>query len=238
MPKALDEERQAPPESFGSNAAGMLNFLIDPKAAAPRLFTKWFWIAPLLLFTLVSVTGNLIVTPMVQHVLETQPTPAGANPETSQSQIATGMKIQRVAGAVFPIIMVAFQALVLWGMASVTAIEARFRQMFNLAAGCSIISALGALAGVLVLKGKGEISTMAELRPAMGLDIFLPEGTNKFLTAILGYFSVFELWWVVMVVLVISAAYRVGKGRAFTIAAPLILISLIFRLVGAAFQRT
>ena len=224
-------------DNLGSNFSGMLNFLIDPKAAAPKLFTHWFWVGPILLFTLVSLAGNLIVTPVVEHVLLTQPVPAGANPEAFAAQVATGMKVQRALSVLFPILSIAFQALVLWGMASVVAVEAKYRQMLNLAAGCSLIQVLTAIASVIVLKSKADISTMAELRPALGLDIFLPDGANKMLAAFLGYFSVFEVWWIVMVVLILSAAYRMSKGKALTIVAPLILVSLVFRIAMAALQR-
>jgi len=80
-----------------------------------------------------------------------------------------------------------------------------------LVAGCGLIQALAAIAALIVLKGKGEVSTREELRPALGLDIFLPEGTNKFLSAFLGYFSVFEIWWIVMMVLIFAAAFRVSN---------------------------
>jgi len=96
---------------------------------------------------------------------------------------------------------------------------------------------LSSIAGVIILESKGEVSTMAELRPALGIDIFLPEGTNKLVTAFLGYFSVFEIWWIVMMVLTYSLAFRVTKGRAFLAILPLILLSILLRVGGAVFQR-
>ena len=78
---------------------------------------------------------------------------------------------------------------------------------------------------------------MAELRPALGLDIFLPEGTNKFLAAFLGFFSVFEIWWIVMLILILSTAFRVSKGKAVALVLPLVVLSLLFRLGSAAFSQ-
>jgi hypothetical protein len=78
---------------------------------------------------------------------------------------------------------------------------------------------------------------MAELRPALGLDIFLPEGTNKYATAFLGYFSIFEIWWIVMVVLVFSTSFRVSKGKAFAAVLPLVMVSILLRIGAAALQR-
>ena len=238
MTNTAAEMSGTPSENAGSNIAGMGSFFIDPQGAAKRLFTKWFWVWPLLVFMLVSLVGNFVVTPIVQNVLTSQPVPAGVNPETYQRQIEVGMKVQRIAGIVFPVLMIAFQALVLWGMASMVAVEAKYRQMLNLAAGCALIQALAAIAGVIILKAKGDISSMAELRPALGLDIFLPDSTNKVLLALVGYFSIFEIWWIVMMVLILCAAYRIGKAKAAAIVAPLVLISLVFRVVIAAFQRS
>ena len=116
-------------------------------------------------------------------------------------------------------------------------IGAKFRALFNVVAGCSVIQVLSAIAALIIVKAKGEPSTMAELRPALGLDIFLPEGSNKYLGALLGYFSIFEIWWIVMMILVISAAFRVPKGKAFAAILPLILLSICFRLIGAVFSR-
>jgi hypothetical protein len=116
-------------------------------------------------------------------------------------------------------------------------VKATFRQLFNLAAGCSLISVLESIAIIVILRAKGEVSSVAELRPALGLDIFLPEGTNKFLVAVLGYFSVFQIWWIVMLALVFAAAFRVDKSKAFLVIAPLVLLGFLWRVVAAAFQR-
>ena len=131
----------------------------------------------------------------------------------------------------------AVQALILFGMCSIVTVNAKFRPLFNLVAGCSLIQMLAAIASLVILKAKGEASTMAELNPPLGLDIFLSEGTNKYLMGILGFFSLFEIWWAVMMVLTLSAAFRVSKGKAFAIVLPLLLLGLVFRLAGAMFQR-
>jgi hypothetical protein len=227
-------------EGFGSDIAGMGNFLIDPGGAARRVHSKWFWIGPLIVFSIVSILASYVIMPMTRHVMEVAPLPQGVSPEQYQKSMEVGLTIQRITMYFAPI-MVAFifaiQTLVLFGTSAVMSIGAKFRQLFNLVAGCSLIQVLAAIAGVVVLKSKGEVSTLAELRPALGLDIFLPAGANKFLAAILGYFSVFEIWWIVMMVLIFSAAFKITRGKAFAVVVPLILLSIILRLVGAAFQR-
>lgn len=228
------------PETFGDDLAGMGSFFIDPAGAAKRVFNKWFWIGPLVVFSVVSIIASYMMMPIVQHVLETAPVPANVPPDQYQKGIDMGMTVQRIGMYMAPVIaavIYSITALILLGMCAVMSIEVKFRWLFNLVAGCSLIQLLSSIAGLVILKAKGEVSTMAELRPALGLDIFMPEGANKYATAFLGYFSVFEIWWIVMMVLVFSAAFRVSKGKAFAAIVPLILLSILFRIVGAAFQR-
>jgi hypothetical protein len=227
-------------ETLANDLAGMGSFFIDPPGAARRIFHKWFWIGPLVVFSIVSMVASYLMLPMVQHVLEVSPIPAGSSPEQYQSGMDVAMTIQRVSMYFSPAIVaviLALQALAIWATCSVLTIDVKFRWLFNLVAGCSLIQVLASIASLAILKGKGEISTMAELRPALGLDIFLPEGTNKYATAFLGYFSIFEIWWIVMMVLVFSTAFRVSKGKALAAVLPLIMVSILLRMGAAAFQR-
>lgn len=227
-------------ESFAADLAGMGNFFIDPAGAAPHIFSKWFWIGPLVIFSIVSIAASYMMMPIMRHVLEIAPIPPNVTPEQYQKQMEIGLKVQGIMVYLAPIwtaILFAVPAAILLGMSSAMSVPAKFRALFNLVAGCSLIQLLASVANLVILKAKGDISTMAELRPALGLDIFLPEGSNKFLSAFLGYFSVFEVWWIVMLVLIFGAAFQVSKGKALAIASPLILLSLLFRVATAAFQR-
>ena len=228
------------PENFATDLAGMGNFFIDPAGAAKRVFSKWFWIGPVLLYSIVSITAGYLLTPMVRHVLEVSPIPSNLSPEQYQRNIEIGMLIQRIFVFLAPVTaaaLFALSAVILLASSAILSIQTKFLWLFNFVSGCALIQLLAPIASVVILKGKGDVSTMAELRPPLGLDIFLAEGTNKYLMALLGYFSVFEIWWVVMAVLIFRTAFRVSKAKAFAAILPLILLSIIFRLGGAVFQR-
>ena len=231
---------EAPAEQHGSFAddlAGMFSFYIDPPGAARLIHRNWFWVAPLLLVSVVSIITGIIRIPVVEHAMESMQIPGTATPQ----QLATVMKWQRILVWIAPIgaaLVYALNALILFAAASVLSIKGSFRSYFNLVAGLSLISLLALIAGTIILKTKQDITSVAELQPALGLDIFMPEGSNKFLTAFLGYFSVFEIWWIVMGVLIISYAFGVSKGKAFAVILPLCLLGLIFRVVMAGLQRT
>src|SRR5579883_307299 len=227
-------------ENFASDLAGMGSFFLDPPGAARRVHSKWFWIGPLIVFSIIALVASFIIMPIAQHVMEIAPLPPNTTPEQYQRGMSIGLTIVKVSMYLAPVwaaILFDIQAAILLGSSAVMTVKTGFRQLFNLVTGCSLIQALSSIAGVVILKAKGDISTQAELHPALGLDIFLPAGSNKFLAAFLGYFSVFEIWWIVMMVLIFAAAFKVSKGKAFAVVLPLVIVSLLFRFVGAAFQR-
>ena len=85
-PELPGEERGG----FGDDLAGMFSFYIDPPGAARRVHHKWFWVAPLLLVSVVSIITGIIRIPIVEHAMESMQMPGNATPE----QLATVMKWQ------------------------------------------------------------------------------------------------------------------------------------------------
>lgn len=230
-----------PRETFGDDLAGMGSYFIDPEGAARRAFHKWFWVGPLIVVSIIAIVTQLARLPIMQQVMETMPIPNGLSPGQWEKQTQMSIMIQHIAvwfSPVLILIIYAFQTVVLLAMCSILTVNAKFGALFNIVAGCSLITALEAIASVIVLRMKAPISTLAEIKPPLGLDIFLSEGTNKFLMGFFSYFTVFNLWWIVMIVLVLAAAFRISKGKAFTIVLPLILLSLVLIMIGAAFTRT
>lgn len=226
-------------ETIAGDLAGIGSFLIDPESAARRLHARWFWIGPVIVISLISIVARLELMPVMQHVLAIQPLPANVTPEQFQRRLAVGMTIQHILNYFTPALVaffLALQALILFGGASALGIQTTFRSLFNLVSGCGLITALATIAAVVIIRAKGDASTLADLRPPLGLDILLGDGANKFVTAFLGFFSVFEIWWIVMAVLVFSAGLGVSKGKAAAAVAPLVLLGLAFHLVSAAFQ--
>ncbi len=225
-------------ETLISDLSGMGNFFIDPAGAARCVFRKWFWVGPALIVSILAVGIQMEMIPLVQHVMEVSPLPANTDPAQYQRGIQMAMTFQHVILFIMPIFilaMFAIQAGLVTGSAALLGVKAKFLHVFNLICGVSLIGALGGIATAIIVRAKGDPSTMAELKPPLGLDIFLPEGTNKFLMALLGYFSVFQIWTIVMFVLIFSVAFRAKKSSAFMSYVPVICLTLLFMMVGAAF---
>jgi hypothetical protein len=227
--------------SFAGDLLGMFNFLIDPGAAAKLVKHKWFWVGPLILISIISLVVGSMLMPLVEQVVMSQPTPPNMDPAQFQKSLGYGVMIQKAFTYAAPITTAALWALValiIFATASVLQVKTKFLWIFNMVAGLSLIGdGLRAIATLVLLKMKGEITTTAELQPAMGLDIFMPEGASKVLTGLLGFFSIFQIWYIVMAVLIFAAAFKVSKGKAFAAVSPIFIIGLLVRVIGAAFQK-
>jgi hypothetical protein len=218
-------------EGFGSDLAGMFAFFIDPAAAARRLPRRWFWVAPFAVVIVVSVIAGFLLEPIIRQASALMPMRPGATPAEHQRAIDIGIAAQRVFTPISISVMILIESLIVYGTALAFSIKARFGEFLNLLAGCSLISVvLTYVANTIILRSKGEVSSVADLTPPLGLDLFLPSDANRVLLGFLGYFSIFQLWWMVMMILIVSAAFRVSKGKALVIVAPLILLSLIMRI--------
>lgn len=227
-------------QGFLSDFGGMFNFLMDPGGAAKRLPRKFFWIAPLIVVSIIYLICGLKNFPLVQQAMMNQPPPANTTPEQFQKGMQVGLTIQRVAIYFSPLLFIiisAISALIIFATASAIGLKARFLELFNLMAGLSVIGALQIIATTVILQLKGEPQSIADLQPAMGLDIFAPITMNKVAVAFLGFFNVFEIWQIVMAILIVAVFYRVGKGKAAVAVAPLFLIGLLLKLSGAFFSQ-
>ncbi len=233
---------QPRPASFLDDFAGVTDFLIDARGAARRLPRKLFWIAPIVIVSIIMLVCGIMNFPIVQQAMANQPPPANVSPEQFQNQ----MRIVFVFHESSRLLLSSaddchswrYRRLVIMASCVIIDLKPKFLEMFNLMAGLSIIDGLKTIATTVVLHMKGEPTGMADLQPALGLDIFAPTGTSKVLVAFLGYLNVFGIWQIVMAILIFAIAYRVNKTKAAVAVAPLFALGLLLRLVGAMFSRT
>src|SRR5207245_1117623 len=86
-------------------------------------------------------------------------------------------------------------AVLLWVLVSLVGGEAKFATLLSIATYSGVTSILLGIAGVavLMLKGVGDITSPADLQPALGLDLLVPEA-GRFLTAFLKAVNPFTIW--------------------------------------------
>jgi hypothetical protein len=231
------------PEPSGSaadNLVGMLNVFVDPAATAKRAPNRLFWVWPLLILCLAYPVMGYLLMPYTQIAIDNG---MAANPNMSGEQLerarSIGHMFTKIGIGLAPLFVIGGIALSAWLiglMLSAMDVRSRFHDLFGLLAACSLVSLLQGIAGYFVIRSKADqIQSTQDLIPPFGLDIFLHDGGSRLLQALVGFFSIFEIWY--LVILVFGIAYLTGasKSKALLAITPAWLIPLLFRILGAMF---
>lgn len=231
----------APEETagIGSQLAGMLNIFIDPAAAVVQVRRKLSWLWPLLIASAITVTIQYLMIPVAIRIMQLNP-PGGMTAEQLERSMGVIQMTQKIAVFASPLLMAGMLALgaaILLGACSVLGLRARYLDLFSLGCHCSLISMLQQIAGFFVIRMKGdEIQTMEELQPSFGLGLFIHEGVSKPMMAVLNYFSIFMIWYIIILGLALACLTGSSKGKAFAASAPAWLLGLLL-VVGISFLR-
>ncbi|HEU0139255.1 MAG TPA: YIP1 family protein [Bryobacteraceae bacterium] len=235
---ALDASERKP--SMVDRIIGMFNIFLDPAGAAKNIRLSWSWVAPLVLSSIVIGICGYLLIPTTLRIMQMNPPPNMTAEQFEKARPIIEMS-QKVSALASPVIIGVFTALfagILTAACAVLDIRSRFRDHFSLLAHTGLIGALGYLCGFLVIRLRGDaVQSLLELRPGFGLDLFLGEHANKFVYGLLNFFSLFQLWNIVMLGLTFAFLTNVSKGRAFAATAPVWLLGLVLALVGVMFQR-
>jgi hypothetical protein len=234
----MTEATPAGRATLGESIAGTFNALVDPGGVAKYASKKGFWIFPLVLLCVVVLAVSLALVPVTLRVIEMNP-PSNL----SHEQFANALPAIRAATYGFsiasPLLVVAMLLISAWlvGIAcSIVGVKINFPAIFSLLSACSVITVLQVIAGYIVIKLKGdEIESVQQLQPPFGLDIFF-DGLKGIPYALLNFFSLFEVWYIIMLGLSLAALARTLKGKAFLVITPAWFVPLVFRLIGAALQ--
>ncbi|MFN0106272.1 MAG: YIP1 family protein [Bryobacteraceae bacterium] len=217
----------------------ILNVFIDPAETVRRIQgNKLAWLPPILLGGLIMAFYNYSIAPMAMQVMRNDP-PAGLDPAKLDQMVSTMQTMARFSAITAPMmfaVMTLIGAALIFAMCVIFTVNVRFPDLYNLMAHVGLINAVQMLAHYIALKGKGELMSLKELVPGFGLDIFLSEGAPKLLTGLLGFFSIFTIWHIVMLGIGFAALARIGKGKAFLVTAPSWILGLIFALIGSLFR--
>lgn len=217
----------------------VLNIFIDPAASVgyQEKLGKTAWILPFVISVIAMMGTSYLQLPIMVDVIRNHPGPNMTAQEAEAS--ATMVEKFGFVGLLFSPIMLAIMLLISsglsFGFSRIFNLGVSFPSVFSLLSHASLITMLASVTHIVVLKLKGSINSVAELRPAFGLDLLLADGANRFLVAFLNYFSFFTLWYIVVLALGFAALGRTSKSTALVVTAPVWMIGLVLALFGAAF---
>jgi hypothetical protein len=237
-PATIKEQDQ--PGSVLDGLTGMFNVFIDPAATARSVPSKLSWLWPVLILAAVYTVFGYLLVPYSLQLMEStlaQRNIPAAQMEQTRSIMAITTKVMTPLTSVFVIGFLAFYALLVKVVYSIMDIRPKFRELFSLLAACSLIPAMQYIASYFVIRAKGDpIDTPEQMTPPFGLDIFFPNLHGPAL-ALLGYFSLFQIWFLVVLCIGLAALTKTSKTKAILAMIPVWLFPLLFRVAGSLFSR-
>jgi hypothetical protein len=229
--------------TVGDGFVGMLNVFVDPKTTAKDVPAPLSWLWPLITLTIIYIVTGYLMLPYVMNLIDVR-----INQQISQQNtpVEQAERARTVAHAIYqfyplaiPVIVVVFILFFGWlvsAMASMAGLRTKFRDVFSLMAACSLIPALQSIATYIVLRAKGdEITSQDQLTPPFGLDIFL-QNIHGGLLGLVNFFSIFQIWYLVVLTLALAYLGKSTKGKAFFAITPAWLLPLVIRVIQGMFQ--
>lgn len=230
---------EAPKLSVADGLVGMLNVFVDPAGAAKRIPAPLSWLWPVIALIIIYVVFGSLMLPYALALVDLRLSQQNASPEQVERAKNITHVVTQFSVALTPAIVIGIILLIAWlvtAMGSMAGLRAKFRDLFSLLAACSLIPALQYIATYIVIRAKGdEITSQEQLTPPFGLDIFF-QNVHGALLALLNYFSIFQIWY--LIVLTIGLAYlgKSSKGKALFAITPAWLLPLVLRVVQAMLQ--
>jgi len=211
----------------------LVKVVYDPGAVFERLREKPSFWRPFIAICVVQLVLGVLQLPYTKAAMAAQfaqmPARAGGSPPDPSKFATIGLLFVPIG----LLLLFLISAALLWVLVSVFAGDARFATLLSVATYVGITFVLLSVAGLatLMLKGVQGITSPADLQPALGLDLLVPEA-GRFTTALLKAFNPFSIWGVILTAIGIQTTHRTSKGTAYTVAAVAFVIGT---LLGAGF---
>ncbi len=228
-----------PNGGVGDGLVGMLNVFVDPESTAKRVPSKLFWVWPVVALVVGYFVFASLMLPYSQQMGEAalRNVPAESM-DRARSMTVMITKIITFATPVFVIGFIALFALLIRVVYTLMDIRPRFRDVFGLLAACSLIPFLQYAAGYFVIRIKGDpIDNAEQIQPPFGLDIFF-QGVHGAAFALLHYFSIFQIWYLVVLVFGLAYLTKSSKTQAAIAVTPAWILPLAMAMIGAMFQKS
>jgi len=217
---------------------GMLNVFVDPAATVRRITARYAWLWPMLTMTTILIVVGMLMMPYTQQLIDARiaAAPSLQNAEHARDVATTVAQVSMITGPIFAIGLIAFFAWLVAGILDVLGSRVQFINVFTLLLCCGLIPMLQNIAGYIVVRAKGDqVVSVDQLRPSIGLDLFLPNLHGPML-AFVSFFSLFEFWYLIILTVGVAHLARCSKGKAFAAITPAWLLPLLFAVAGAAMQ--
>jgi len=211
----------------------LVKVLYEPGAVFERLREKPSFWQPFITICVVQLVLGVLQLPYTKAAMAVQFAQMQARGAAGPADPSKFAMIGLLFLPIGLLLIFLILAALLWVLTSVLAGDAKFATLLSVTTYAGITFVLLSVAGLatLMLKGVQGITSPADLQPALGLDLLVPEA-GRFTTALLKAFNPFSIWGVILTAIGIQTTHRTSKGTAYTVAAVAFLIGT---LIGAGF---
>jgi len=230
---ATQPSAPAPVPEPASPVKGLIDVFINPAALFELLpgMPKWGWILPMAIGVIVTVAVQYFLHPFSSRAVLGMITD-DMSPQMAQALRESATKppgLNLVWAAVFYPIALLIAAGILTGLAAMFTAKGKFMPFFSgLMFAKLVLLPASILTYVIVsLRGVDSINNMMDLVWTIGPAMFV--SSNKLLFNILSQFHLFEVWYFVLLVILVQKVTGAKRGSSITVAA-------IYWIIGAAVQ--
>jgi hypothetical protein len=227
----------------GDGIVGMLNVFVDPAGTAKRVPAPLSWLWPVITLSIIYLVFGYLMLPYTLAVVDLrinqQITQQNAPVEQAERARSITHAVTQFSFLATPLIIIGLLAVFAWlvsAMGSMAGLRTKFRNIFSLMSACALIPALQYIATYIVVHAKGdEITSQEQLTPPFGIDIFF-QNIHGALFGLVNFFSIFEIWYLIVLTFGLAALGKSSKGKAFFAITPAWVLPLLLRVVTAMFQ--
>jgi hypothetical protein len=212
----------------------LVTVLFSPSAVFERVRERPKFLVPALALAVVVVVLAYLTMPFSRAAMAEQMARVAQQNPQAAGQMAKFQSVGLVVGPIIFLIILAIWAGVLWLLVMLFAGgEAKYRTLLSIVTYTAVPSLLLQVAGlaVLYMKGVGAVTSPADLRPALGLNLLAPS-LGGFAGAVLGGINPFSIWSMILTAIGIQITHKTSKGAAYTVAIVALLLGV---LVGGLF---
>jgi len=211
----------------------LLRVLYEPGAVFERLREKPSFWRPFIAICVVQIVLGVLQLPYTKAAMAVQFAQMQARGAAGPADPSKFAMIGLLFLPIGLLLIFLILAALLWVLVSVFVGDAKFATLLSVTTYAGITFVLLSVAGLatLMLKGVQGITSPADLQPALGLDLLVPEA-GRFTTALLKAFNPFSIWGVILTAIGVQTTHRTSKGTAYTVAAVAFVIGT---LIGAGF---
>ena len=220
--------QQAPVEQGGGSSAflDVFKVLFDPIPVFTRIKQKPSVLYPWLVISLLVLVITILTRPYNDAAMAAMR--ASLPPEQAARMGGGGGAMRLVGVPIFTFVFAAIGAGLLWIGVALSATQARYKTLLSvlLHANMTYVLFAGITAVVLMLRGVAAVTSMADLRPPLGLDLLMPNA-SLYLGQVLNGINPFSAWGVWLCGTGIAITHGASKSTAIIVTAIVYVLALL-----------